>query len=352
MKRTIIVNRIKFTFVRQVPPTGFVYKNKKGDEAVFSYNKIKRHLFGNINTNDGREYEIESCHNGHVLKEIDVKNLGSESPKMPRFAQTQSPKIEATADTTTIVTFSVMFYYTQEFEAGTADIEGFVDQIIDITNEGFINSKIPVRVRSFCIEKASLTDSTGDIEAFTRMKGSPVATLNTADAATLLVTNAPYCGIAWLTPASRDYSFSVNMKRCIGNFVVGHELGHNFGSHHDIYSATNQNRFYSYGYGHHIERGSHSTGARTILAYSRPGYNARVNYYSNPSVTLPLTGTPTGVEGVSNTASVITQNRFTMAAHGDETAACGKTVEGNMRGLSSNYNQDTLFRMCIWMDLL
>ena len=134
MKRNIVVNRISFTFVRQVPPTGLVYKNKKGDEAVFSYNKIKRHLFGNINTNDGREYEIESCHNGHVLKEIDVKNLGSESPKMPRFAQTQSPKIDATEDTTTIVTFSVMFYYTQEFEAGTADIEGFVDQIIELTS--------------------------------------------------------------------------------------------------------------------------------------------------------------------------------------------------------------------------
>ena len=162
------------------------------------------------------------------------------------------------------------------------------------------------------------------------MKGSPVATLNTADAATLLVTNASYCGVAWLTPAWRDYSFSVVVKSCVGNFVVGHELGHNFGSHHDIYSATNQNRYYTYGYGHHIERGSYSTGARTILAYSRAGYNARVNFYSNPSVLLPLTGTPTGVTGVSNTAAVITQNRFIMAAHGDESAACGRTVEGRI----------------------
>ena len=63
---------------------------------------------------------------------------------MTSFGKPQSPA-EATADTTTIVTFSLMFYYTQEFEAVTADIEGFVDQIIDITNEGFINSKIPVR---------------------------------------------------------------------------------------------------------------------------------------------------------------------------------------------------------------
>ena len=331
MKQKITFHGISFSFVRRVPPTGFVYKNKQGDEAVFSYNKKKRHLFGNINTHDGREYEIESCHNGHVFKEIDVKNLGSENPIILKLDKLQpSLAADATADNETIVTFSLMFYYTPEFEAATADIEGFVDQIIDITNEGFINSEIPVRVRAFCIEKASLTDSTGNLQAFTSMKGSPLATLNTADAATLLVTNAPYCGVAWLVPAYRDWSFSVNMKRCVGNFVVGHELGHNFGSHHDIISAANQNNFYSYGYGHHVDRGSHTTGARTILAYPRLGFNARVNYYSNPSVILPLTGTPTGVAGVSNTAAVITQNRFTMAAHGDESAACGRVVEGRI----------------------
>ena len=76
----------------------------------------------------------------------------------------QSPA-DATVDNTTVVTFSLMFYYTPEFEAITADIEGFVDQIIDITNEGFINSEIPVRVRTFCIEKANLSDSSATLEA-------------------------------------------------------------------------------------------------------------------------------------------------------------------------------------------
>ena len=165
------------------------------------------------------------------------------------------------------------------------------------------------------------------------MKGSPVATLNTADAATLLVTNASYCGVAWLTPAWREYSFSVAVKSCVGNFVVGHALGHNFGSNHDIYSAPNRNNFYSYGYGHHIEKGSLTTGARTILAYSRAGYETRVNYYSNPSVIYPLTGTTTGVAGVSNTAAVIRENRFNMAAHGDESGACGKTEQGTQSSI-------------------
>merc|ERR1711936_1268964 len=125
IKRNIKVNGISLNFVRQVPPTGLVYKNQQGDEAVFSYNKMKKHLFRNINTHEGREYEIESCHNSHVLKEIDVKNLGSEKPMMiPSSSSPENPfgSNRGIEDSTTIVTFSVMFYYTLEFEAVTADI--------------------------------------------------------------------------------------------------------------------------------------------------------------------------------------------------------------------------------------
>ena len=70
------------------------------------------------------------------------------------------------------------------------------------------------------------------------------------------------------------------------------------------------------------------------MAYRRSGYNARVNYYSNPSVILPLTGTPTGVAGVSDTARVITQNRFIMAANGDESAKCqdkGRMISSELK---------------------
>merc|ERR1711936_1043187 len=111
IKRNIKVNGISLNFVRQVPPTGLVYKNQQGDEAVISYNKVKKHLFGNINTHEGREYEIESCHNSHVLKEIDVKNLGSEKPMMiPSSSTPESPfAANGIEDNATIVTFTVMF---------------------------------------------------------------------------------------------------------------------------------------------------------------------------------------------------------------------------------------------------
>ena len=335
--KKLTINGITLKFFGQVKPKGYIFKNEQGDEAILTFNRENQHLFGTVNTHDGREFEIESCHNGHVFKEIDVANL---EPALPAKPTVKGQPLSLTRaeprneDNTTIVTYSVMFYYTQEFEDVTADIEGFVDHIIDITNEGYINSNMPVRVKSFCIEKATLSDATGNIHDFPMMKGSPEATRNTADAAALLVTEGCagqyldppypcYCGIAFLVPANDQWTFSANVKSCISGFTFGHEIGHNFGCHHDIYSEPDGNYLYSYGMGHHIEKGSQSEGASTIMAYWRSGYDTRVNYHSNPSVILPWTGTPTGVAGVSNNAAVITGNRFVMAANGDESAVCG-----------------------------
>jgi hypothetical protein len=56
------------------------------------------------------------------------------------------------------------------------------------------------------------------------------------------------------------------------------------------------------------------------LAYYAPGHPTRVNFYSNPDIILPATGTPTGVE-MSNNAKVLIQNRFKVAALGNESSS-------------------------------
>ena len=96
--------------------------------------------------------------------------------------------------------------------------------------------------------------------------------------------------------------------------------GHNYGCYHN--PEITDNPFFPHGHAHLIEQGSASTGYRTILAYSASGHSTRVNYYSNPSVDYPVTGTATGVVGVSNNAAVITSNRFSFAGLGDESASC------------------------------
>ena len=162
------------------------------------------------------------------------------------------------------------------------------------------------------------------------MKGIPwksetiAALRNTADAAVLLVQDFDdnYCGYGWIgTTYEGGPTFSTVKKSCaLGYFTIGHELGHNFGCHHNKEQDTNKN--IPFGHGHLIEGG-----ARTIMAYHVSGYDSKVNYYSNPDVIYPGTGTPTGVEGVSNNAAVITNNRFAMAALGDESSTCSSSCK-------------------------
>ena len=45
------------------------------------------------------------------------------------------------------------------------------------------------------------------------------------------------------------------------------------------------------------------------MAYYTWGHSTRVNYWSNPKVNLPETGTPTGVADVSDNARLLTENR-------------------------------------------
>ena len=66
------------------------------------------------------------------------------------------------------------------------------------------------------------------------------------------------------------------------------------------------------------------------MAYSSEGhpFQGVRNFWSNPRMILPESGTPLGVKGVSDNAGVLTKNRFTYAATGDESGQCGSTGGG------------------------
>ena len=71
-------------FITDVPPSGYEYRSEEGDEAVISYNKDTGNMFGSFQERKkGRFYAIEKCHNGHVLKEIDVKSLPDDQAVEP-----------------------------------------------------------------------------------------------------------------------------------------------------------------------------------------------------------------------------------------------------------------------------
>ena len=55
-------------------------------------------------------------------------------------------------DTTTEVTYTVMIWYTPQFFASfasEADMNVFIDLIFEETNQGYINSQMPVKYMTF-----------------------------------------------------------------------------------------------------------------------------------------------------------------------------------------------------------
>merc|ERR1712002_265536 len=327
------------TFVDSPQEDSFYFESEDGTEATFTRGK-SNNLIGNVLYSDGRDFTLEPCKafkGCHVWMEED-ETWGVDEKSVPEtYEEMRNAGVnnrQATSaliqqgkdDSTTVVTYSVMFYYTPEFASITDDIPLFVSQVIAETNQGYINSGIPVRIRSHCIAAATLHDHPHYItmiNEFSQYK--PINELrNSADAAALLVKKFDSCGVAKTDTFESGNTVSVTQKSCaLGYFSFGHEIGHNFGCMHD--AKQGPNRYYSYGLGKHIS----GPGVRTIMAYNAPGFRTRVNWWSNPDVKYQ--GVATGTSGENN-ARVLREHRFAFAAIGDECNACGSTTPTNACG--------------------
>lgn len=284
---------IVFSFSSTVSPNGLVFNNPQGDEAVLTENN--ENVFGSIKTHDGRSFAIEKCHNGQIFKEFDSKLFPDEEsvPIESKLTSPENIKRQDRNDNATVVTYSVMIYYTLEFASVTADISGYINQVMAETNQGYVNSGIPIRIVKFCQERATINDTRNTLQflnMFNSMKGSVNQLLNSADAAHLFANQFQSCGAAYVNSIGVKRTVSISRKDCtLGYYTFGHELAHNFGCNHDPRTTTNL--IYPYGHGHLIEGGY-----RTILAYSSPGFRPRINYYSNPNIINPFSSTPTGIQ--------------------------------------------------------
>merc|ERR1719228_386854 len=246
------------------------------------------------------------------------------------------------SDTTTVVTYSVMFWYTQEFKnlfTTVADMDTFLDLIITETNEAYESGDIPVRIQKHCAEKHP-TINEDDIDSSTLLSAfaSSMSTSdlrNSADTAALLTADLSGCGIAYTHVTGSCYTLSVTKKSCAtGYYSFGHEIGHNFGAKHNVekYSTSDLSSHpYLHGHGYLIKPTGPSkySGYRTILAYFADGHYNRINHYSDPGQVCPDCLESDSVLGdeYSNNAKVITDNRFAMAACGAEENMCSATVQ-------------------------
>jgi len=349
-------------------PNTFVYVDKvKGSEAVLVYNPHLESLNGHAMMAGGKSYVVEYCGAvGHVWKEIDVTHFKEDDDHSSNedFESFAPPLVDerALSDNSTVVTYTVKVYYTAAFAASTPDVEGFIDVALNETNQGYINSQVPLRIKKHCTEQTTISDGLSpwaSLNQLANLKSTYADVRGSADVAVLLVDsfNFEVCGVAVGFAIPSGKTFSVSKKSCaVGYFTFGHEIGHNIGLYHNR-ETGHINPTYSFGQGHLIAQGSASTGFRTILAYKASNHEERVNYYSNPAVNYPATGTPCGVAAGSpnaaNNAALLTQQRFKLAAIGDESQTCGGSAEAECSTLNGGDTcvfpfkyADRLFRRC------
>ena len=301
--------------------TSSFHYNSSVASCILTYSSRTDGAHGHCQTTEGQAYTIENCgERGHVWKQMNMAHIAktepAETPSISGDVRTDHSSLISQSNTdNSSVSFSLKVYYTDEFSKVTSDIHGFVTQVLAETNQGYANSFIPIQVELHCLEKATVTeipDSKNMISNFQNMKSSVSALRGGADAALLLVNQMDHCGVAYEDSVLTGGTLSVSAKHCASGFYsVGHGLAHNFGVGHIS--------------GHVIEKGDGSIEYKTIMVEKIPPFEPRINYYSNPDVIYPPTGTPTGT-ATENSASIIALNRFSISGIGNESELCSSTL--------------------------
>jgi len=92
-------------------------------------------------------------------------------------------------------------YYTREYGRQTSDVPGAVENILAVTNQGYRNSGVNIRLFRHCIEEYSgqeVHDGTKMLTDFTKSKGNIKDLLGSADLAMLLTSKSNVGGIAFI----------------------------------------------------------------------------------------------------------------------------------------------------------
>lgn len=306
---------------------------------------------GNINTNDGESYQIRyEGDNIHSTRQIDQSKFPDEAPPIPVGVTTQNStnnlhtielndrktsRVVASDNTTRI---DVMVAYTtsaKDAVGGQTAMENLITLGETETNQGFENSDITQRIRivhtrETGFDEDSLSSMSAVLSALASTSDGKMDSLHTyrtqygADLVSLWtnISSTSYCGIAYLmTTLSSSFAssaFSVVQYDCAtGFYTFGHELGHNMGAMHD----RNQSGSGLFSYSHGQQRPNATTPYRTVMAYACSSTTcSRVNYWSNPDITLygKATGQAIGSSDSADNQSTLDNSLSTVYAFVDE----------------------------------
>jgi hypothetical protein len=194
---------------------------------------------------------------------------------------------------------------------------GLINRSVADTNQSYRNSQIHQRVRLVGVaEMVDYSEGAGGRDFWGRaldglQKGvGPFSQAHLlreqlgADVLSLFVSDPQpaYCGVAYLMAGHylgygfRDWAVSlVDMHEgCTAKWTFAHELGHNFGAHHNPEVCSGDHGAYGYSHGHWVQGRF-----RTMMSY---GEDPRILQWSNPTVSYQ--GLPTGTPVRDNARSL------------------------------------------------
>lgn len=282
-----------------------------------------------------RTYQLQPLGPGKCrLQEVDFDRLpqcGQDQHHAVTLPQSRSGSSSSSRSSSSHAVVDSLVCYTPQAAAaggGASGMEATAILSVAETNQGYEASQVNQRIELVHVaEMVGYTEHNDYGTNLSRLRNNGDGYMDEAhtlrdqygaDVVTLLVANSAYCGVAYLMTnvghSFESWAFNVVTYWCsAGIFAYGHELGHNFGCHHDRQNASQGAYAYSYGYR------TPGNEYRTVMAYS-PGN--QVNLYSNPNITHqgfamgiadPDPDSAENWKTLNNTASTTSQWRASVA---------------------------------------
>jgi peptidyl-Asp metalloendopeptidase len=219
-------------------------------------------------------------------------------------------------------TINVLVVYTASAATAAGTIGAKIQLAVDETNVSYLNSGININMvrvhtaqvtynesgRSFSQHVASLRGTTDGLMDNVHTLRNTYA----ADVVVLVVNDSEACGIASGIGSTASTAFAVAHYSCItGYYSFGHEVGHLQGARHDRF-VDGSTTPYSYGHGFIPSTKTW----RTVMAYGNNCSNCtRIQWWSSPLKTYPLTGQVMGTAQYEDNARVLNNTAAAVAAY-------------------------------------
>ena len=251
------------------------------------------------------DYQLRGTGPNVVISRIDQSRFPPEAEPIPRpgLRDNRADPALDTCTTDSGDNIDVMVLYTDDARVAagsTSAMEAEAYLAVAVSNQAYINSNITQRLRLVHTAEQNYAETGVSSTDLSWLSGnSAIQSLrNTfaADDVVLLTNTLDACGRGYIMTsvgnAFESSAYAVVERTCASsNFSFPHELGHNMGARHDWDTDSTDNSPY------HDNHGFRISGTwRTIMAYNCTTNCPRIQYFSNPAVSVSGTATGTSAE--------------------------------------------------------